>query len=278
MNERVSNPARLRATAAMIWFATAASVFVTTEGTTRYAGLAALLGAAAAGQLLPNSRLVVAASLGLGTLAMVMLWAAGENFEAGALGALTVAASCLVARWSRATTPAHGAVSGQDLLGQAAPADSRLPAGVADEDLLERLTVHEMTRARRYEHPLTLLLVEIGGWPAVSGQHDRPAAEDHVSALAIKVRRLLRDVDAVGLHAESQLAILLPETPLDGAIVVAERIEDTARQELNLAVHVGAAVFPDDAGTVEGLMHEAEAALAMARLEGTGVARRVLLH
>src|SRR5690242_21074260 len=41
------------------------------------------------------------------------------------------------------------------------PADpaNRLLPGVADEALLEQLTVHEMTRARRYERPLTCLLV-----------------------------------------------------------------------------------------------------------------------
>ncbi|MCC7367290.1 MAG: diguanylate cyclase [Chloroflexi bacterium] len=279
MNERPANPMRLRATAAMIWFATAAAVFVTTgEVAAHYAGLAALLSAAAAGQFLPSNRLVVAASLGLGTLALVMLWAAGDNPEAGALGALSVAASCLVARWSRATAPPRPMAAEQGRQLVAAPAGSRLPAGVADEQLLERLAVHEMTRARRYEHPLTLLLIEIDGWPAVYGGRERRAVEERLAALATRARRLLRDVDAIGLHGDSQLAVLLPETPLDGALVVAARIEETARQDLDLSVLLGAAVFPDDAVTVESLLHEAGEALELARLEGTGIARRVVLR
>jgi diguanylate cyclase (GGDEF)-like protein len=154
-------------------------------------------------------------------------------------------------------------------------AGSRLPPGVADEALLERLAVHEMTRARRYDRPLTLLLIGVDGWGTLLAERGRRGAFDLLSTLATRVRRLLRDVDAIGLRGDGRLAVLLPETPLDGALVVAVRIQQAALEEVGLKARIGAAVFPDDAVTVEALLLEAEAGLDLARLEGVGVVQRV---
>ena len=69
--------------------------------------------------------------------------------------------------------------------------------------------------------------------------------------------------------------MLLPETPLDGAQVVAVRIQQAALEDVGLKTRIGAAVFPDDAVTVEALMQEAEAGLDLARLEGVSIVQRV---
>ena len=134
-----------------------------------------------------------------------------------------------------------------------------------------------MTRARRYERPLVLLLIGVDGWSTLVAERGRRAAFENLAALATRVRRLLRDVDAIGLHGDGRLAVLLPETPLDGALVVAGRIEQAALQEVGMRTRIGAAVFPDDAGTVEALLREAEAGLDLARIEGVSTVERVRL-
>jgi GGDEF domain-containing protein len=106
-------------------------------------------------------------------------------------------------------------------------------------------------------------------------ERGRRTSFDLLSALATRSRRVLRDVDAIGLHGDGRLAVLLPETPLDGAQVVAMRIQQAALEDVGLKTQIGAAVFPDDAVTVETLMLEAEAGLDLARLEGVSVAQRV---
>jgi GGDEF domain-containing protein len=135
-----------------------------------------------------------------------------------------------------------------------------------------------MTRARRYEHPLTLVLVHMDGPGGLTTVRTRRHPHEQLAALAVRIRRLLRDVDAIGLHGDGQLAVLLPETPLDGAMVVAGRIEEAAREDVGVRVRVGAAVFPDDAVTVDGLLLEAQAALELASLEGSSIAQRVQLR
>ena len=53
------------------------------------------------------------------------------------------------------------------------------------------------------------------------------------------------------------------------------RNQQAALEDVGLKTRIGAAVFPDDAVTVETLMLEAEAGLDLARLEGVSVAQRV---
>lgn len=242
-------------------------------------GVALILGAAALAVVLPGGQVgrysgVAAFLLSLPVIALITI-----DMPAFFLHLLIVFCTYQAVRRGLrpGTAPSPASSPAERRQAAASPAEGRLPAGVADERLLDRLAVHEMTRARRYEHPLTLLLVDIDGWSALAADRGKRSASEQWSVLAVRIRRLLRDVDAIGLHGENQLAILLPETPLDGALVVAGRIEEAAREDIGVSVRVGAAVFPEDAVSVDGLLHEAEAALEMARLEGVAVSQRIQL-
>jgi len=247
-----------------------------TGGAARPLAVAGLVASVTAGLLAPSTRF----GLGTGSLAGVAvsawIFVQGDSPAiAGVVGMVVVASGVI----TLVLSSRRGAINvlAEDRPRTPSPAGVRLPPGVADEALLERLTVHEMTRARRYERPLTLLLVGVEDWSAITAGRGRRGALDLLGTLATRLRRLLRDVDAIGMHGEGQLAILLPETPLDGALVVASRIEQVATNDVGLKVRLGASVFPDDAGTVAALMHEAEAALKLARLEQLTIAERAPL-
>jgi diguanylate cyclase (GGDEF)-like protein len=248
-----------------------------TDGTGRLTAICALLGAACAGLLRRDWREALAVGL---AGAALTAWLVGDDASEflPILAACGVAVTALLAAWScrPAVEPAAVAPTGERQA-RPTPAGARLPPGVADESLFDRLAVHEMTRARRYERPLVLLLIGVDGWSTMVAERGRREAFEKLSTLATRVRRLLRDVDAIGLHGDGRLAVLLPETPLDGALVVADRIEQAALQEVGMRTRIGAAVFPDDAGTVEALLREAEAGLDLARIEGVSTAERVRL-
>jgi GGDEF domain-containing protein len=269
---------RARLAALAVWLAAAAGAVASLlDGVNAAVGLLALAAAAAASILLAEAR------LGLGIDFVLVLGVATWLLFAGASPTTILAVAACVLLSGVAPLAARSRAGSSAGRGNAPPegtraADSRLPPGVADEELFDRLTIHEMTRARRYERPLTLLLVGVEGWSTLVADRGRRAAVDLLSTLAVKSRRLLRDVDALGIHGEGRLAILLPETPLDGALAVAGRIERLALEDVGLKLRVGASVFPDDAVTVEGLLQEADAALDLARLEHLDVAERTRLH
>jgi diguanylate cyclase (GGDEF)-like protein len=269
---------RLRMAGLSIWLiSVSAAVASISTGLEMVVAGAALVGAVVAGLIFTDTWL----SLGVTLLAALvlttwLLFAGGDpvNILMVAACVLLTGAAAVVSR----TRFRPAAIGLEDRASTPSAADTRLPPGVADETVFDRLTLHEMTRARRYERPLTLLLVGIEGWQTITAQRGRRTASELLATLSVKVRRLLRDVDAIGVNGDGRLAVLLPETPLDGALVVAGRIEKLAIDNTGVKVRVGAAVFPDDAVTVESLMREADAALDLARLECVDVVERTRLR
>lgn len=131
----------------------------------------------------------------------------------------------------------------------------------------------ELSRARRYERPLSVLL-----FTALEEAHNGPAPERQEgslpSELAILLKRempqltsllvgaLLRDLIRQTDHlayatTEDQLVIALPETDRDRAHQLLRRIGPEMRARVNMTFEAGVAVFPGDGFTLRDLMEQA---------------------
>jgi lipopolysaccharide/colanic/teichoic acid biosynthesis glycosyltransferase len=113
---------------------------------------------------------------------------------------------------------------------------------VHDERILDALAGHELGRARRYERPLTLLSVSVGGRRA-SGR------DELVQLLA----QSLRGSDLLGSAADGRVHVVLPETSGEAADVLVPRFSAALPPALAERVRVGVASFPDDEVTWVGL-------------------------
>jgi diguanylate cyclase (GGDEF)-like protein len=88
----------------------------------------------------------------------------------------------------------------------------------------ERL-VHEAERARRYEHPLGLVLLDIDGFEAVNRELGSPAGDGVLTRIA-EILAASRYADAAFRIGGDEFAVLLPETGLVGAEVVGARLAE----------------------------------------------------
>lgn len=79
----------------------------------------------------------------------------------------------------------------------------------------------ELSKTRRYKHPTSVLVADIGG---LEGQVAEKQNAVLIAAAAFLVRNL-RNVDTVFRVGAFRFAALLPETPADGARAAARRIE-----------------------------------------------------
>lgn len=140
-----------------------------------------------------------------------------------------------------------------------------------------QLLLDEVARAERYGRGLTLVLVRPQGLAAGSHRDGAAGTESQLRELADFFHVGVRNVDRVIRHSDGVVAMLLPETPLEGAHLVAERLSDEAQKRFGAALHVGVAEFPEDALTAEELLAEAEGALEFAEVAGLQVASRILL-
>jgi diguanylate cyclase (GGDEF)-like protein len=94
--------------------------------------------------------------------------------------------------------------------------------------LLHQMLDSEFARATRYRHPLSILLLAIDHLEALAETHGGAALDEWRRALAEALRRSLRQIDVIARIAPNELAILLPETTMAGARVVAERARTLA--------------------------------------------------
>lgn len=149
--------------------------------------------------------------------------------------------------------------------------------GVLKRPYAERLLANEVDRARRYQHPLTLVIVGVDNWAQVVQERGQEEALRLLGRLGEILSLSLRSIDSVGRHAEAHFLLLLPETSLAGAQVVAKRVIHQAEHELGLTLRAGIATFPHDASDAGALLREADAALVLAFTVGISVASRALL-
>jgi diguanylate cyclase (GGDEF)-like protein len=83
----------------------------------------------------------------------------------------------------------------------------------------------EFARARRYRLHLALIMCDLDGFKAINDTHGHHAGDELLRSFAALLQSMTRDaVDTVVRYGGEEFLILLPETPLDGAVELAERI------------------------------------------------------
>ncbi|MDX1588776.1 MAG: diguanylate cyclase [Oleiphilaceae bacterium] len=110
----------------------------------------------------------------------------------------------------------------------------------------------ELNRARRYHNPVSLVLVDLDHFKRINDQHGHKAGDEVIQAFAALCQKTLREQDMAARIGGEEFVLLLPETGLDGARTLAERL----REELaGTAIRAAGADIPVTAsmGVVEAL-------------------------
>jgi len=133
------------------------------------------------------------------------------------------------------------------------------------EDATEAIKV-ELTRSRRYNHPLTVLVLEPDP-ETIQANLQRMFQEMKLnSARRYATARLCQIVNEASRRTDlvfrqtknGRFVILCPETDPQTSTILANRIQSVARESLGLSVAWGVAAFPADALTFEELLLKAE--------------------
>lgn len=135
----------------------------------------------------------------------------------------------------------------------------------------------EIGRGRRYRYPVSLVM--IGLEPILENADDASieAALRQRSELVKLLLEKTRSSDRVSFKGEDLLALSLPHTSIRGALAFLDKILPDIKERTGIDPRMGVAEFPTDAGAVEELVTEAEAALEFARASGLRVVSRSLL-
>lgn len=135
----------------------------------------------------------------------------------------------------------------------------------------------EVARAARYRSQLSLLMIDIDNFKAINDTHGHKAGDLVLKKLGEVGRKALRKVDIIGRIGGEEFAVLLPETSMDGAMLVAERLrlEFTSTKvgidqglPLTFTVSIGVSALSPSKENLDELMSLADKALYVAKESG----------
>ena len=94
----------------------------------------------------------------------------------------------------------------------------------------DRLRI-ETERATRHGRDLSLIMADIDHFKQFNDKYGHPAGDRVLRAAAQRIQDQVRSVDTVARYGGEEFAVILPETPGEGARLVAERIRTSFERE-----------------------------------------------
>jgi diguanylate cyclase (GGDEF)-like protein len=148
--------------------------------------------------------------------------------------------------------------------------------GIANRRHLFELGAQEMSRARRFGHPLCALMLDIDHFKQVNDIHGHVAGDRILKIVARCFLALVRDIDVVARYGGEEFVILLVETDLTGARILAERLREqvaktvavTDQGPLTVTISLGVACAQLERDDFAALLVRADSALYSAKQAG----------
>lgn len=88
----------------------------------------------------------------------------------------------------------------------------------------------EVTRVQRYPHPLSLIMFDIDSFKEFNDSYGHPVGDMVLRQIARAIRKNVRKVDTPCRYGGEEFAIVLPETSIQEAILVAEKIRKSVEE------------------------------------------------
>ncbi len=106
---------------------------------------------------------------------------------------------------------------------------------------LQHILAREFSKARRYNRPLSCLMIDLDYFKAVNDAHGHGVGDTALQQVAIVLTENVRGSDVVFRYGGEEFLVLLPETDLEGAMRLAEKIREAAHSR---SFGDGERVFP----------------------------------
>jgi diguanylate cyclase (GGDEF)-like protein len=141
----------------------------------------------------------------------------------------------------------------------------------------------EFKRVSRYSQPLALLMLDIDEFKKINDTNGHEAGDLALQRVAAALKSSLREIDILGRIGGEEFAVLLPNTLLPAAVLLAERIRQSIANMLfqkpdgawikTITISIGVATFTDEMSGIDDLLRNADAALYSAKNSGRNCVR-----
>ena len=127
----------------------------------------------------------------------------------------------------------------------------------------------EIDRWRRYQAPLSLMVLDIDFFKQVNDNYGHEAGDQILDIISTIMTETLRSSDTVARWGGDEFVILLPHTALEFTCLLAERIRNEVSKspltygeaQINVTISIGVAIMNDDLSNGDELLVKADLAL-----------------
>jgi diguanylate cyclase (GGDEF)-like protein len=136
--------------------------------------------------------------------------------------------------------------------------------GLYNHRYFQEQLAHEVERAQRYGHQLSVLMLDVDRFKQVNDTYGHLMGDTLLSYVARLVSAKVRSSDVAARYGGDEFAVILPETDQEKAIAVAEKLRKAVSADrhwqgallgnLGVGICFGVASFPDDGRTADDLL------------------------
>lgn len=159
--------------------------------------------------------------------------------------------------------------------------ETDLLTGLLNRGTWENLLEAEYERCRRYGNESVLIMFDIDHFKAVNDTYGHVAGDEVIRRTSAILQSSLRHADLAGRYGGEEFGLILPETSVEGAVALSERIRSTIEQTpvdtddatIRYTISLGVAPIHDGIATPVQWIEASDSALYAAKEGGRNQVR-----
>lgn len=153
-----------------------------------------------------------------------------------------------------------------------------LLTGLCNRVRFLELAERQINHVQRTGRSAAILLIDLDQCQKINEQHGHQGGDLAMQLIAQCALETVRDYDVVGRYSGGEVAMLLPDTSLEGAHAVARRLREALELQqvapplghpFSITITVGISALRHESDTLDDLLLAADAALAEAKTQGS---------
>lgn len=148
--------------------------------------------------------------------------------------------------------------------------------GIFNRRRLFELGQREFDLSRRYSSPLSAILIDLDLFKKINDTYGHHAGDHVLAGIAATIASCVRGIDVFGRYGGEEFVLLLPQSNLDAALEVSERLRmrieaqrfETKRGVIQVTISLGIACLTDEIPSLATLIDRADQAMYAAKRAG----------